>query len=136
MLNKTVEAKELNLKGIVYDYNEKFVWIENEVDLYKIAIEKVTEVETVETYENDLEKYLYENEVKFDGITDGDNVSYMINGGTYLVDVYLDLENSIFSLETKHNGFEKEEGQDEWANRKSYKKLSTLINNVEKWINK
>lgn len=138
MIGKQVESKKMNLEGIVYDYNAKYIWIQTTEDIYCVKADQVTDVvevvEVAATYENDLEKFLVENNISFDCYTDNTDRSYMIEGGTYTIDCYCDFEYDQYSIETLHNGFERE--KDQWNNKKTYKKLSTLIKNVEKYINK
>jgi hypothetical protein len=134
-MTKLYEVKGTNIKGELYDFNENYMWIATAEDIYVVKADQVNEViEAAATYENDLEKFLVENDISFDCYTDNDNRSFMIEGDTYTIDCYCDFECGLYFIETLHNGFEREE--DQWGNKKTYKKLSTLIKNVEKWINK
>ena len=137
MLNKLVEVKEMNLVGKIYDYNEKFVWIETTEDLYQVKMEKITEVvEAAEvTEEAAFEAALDEAGFSWDGFVDGEGeFSYIVKGSTYDVMVGLDFNNNDFYMDTNHRGIEKEET--EWNNKKSFKKLNTIIKNVIKWADK
>ena len=137
MMNKLVEVKEMNLVGKIYDYNQKFVWIETTEDIYQVKIEKVTEVvEAAEASEETaFEAALDAAGLKWDGVVDGDReFSYIIEGAVYDIMVNLDFENNEFYMDTTHKGMEKEET--EWKNKKSFKKLNTIIKNVIKWADK
>jgi hypothetical protein len=133
-MTKQYEVIGTNIKGELYDFNENYMWIATAEDIFVVKADQVTEVVEVATYENELEKFLVENDISFDCYTDAADRSYMIEGGTYTIDCYCDFEYDQYSIETLHNGFEREE--DKWSNKKTYKKLSTLIKNVEKYINK
>jgi hypothetical protein len=136
-MDKMVEVKELNIIGTVHDFNEKYIWIENDEDIFVVKADKVTqfvEAAAEPEFDNDFERAMSENGIEFDGYTDGDNVSYMIEGFTYSINAYLDFESGVYTLDTLHKG--KDEDSREWANRKEYKKLSTLIKNTLKWTDK
>jgi hypothetical protein len=133
-MTKMVAVKGMDLVGKVIDSNAKYVTIETADDVYIFAADKVVEYAApVEL--NEFEAAMEKAEIAFDGYTDGDNLTYMIEGFTYTIDCYLDFESGIFSLETKHKGIERED-EKSWANKVEYKKLSTLIKNVIKWADK
>jgi len=131
-MTNLVEVKEMNLIGTIYDRNEKYIWIENAEDLYMIPAYKVTAVEEVRE-EQAFEKAMEEAGLKFDGYSDGEReFTYHITGFTYDVMASVDFENNTFYMDTKHKGLNVED----WANKKTYKKLSTLIKNVIKFTDK
>ena len=137
-MDKMVEVKELNIQGTVHDFNENYIWIETDEDIFVVKAEKVTEVAEIAEaaeFDNEFERAMSENGIEFDGYTDGENVSYMIEGFTYSIDAYLDFENDCYYFETLHKGRD-EDDEPVWANRKEYKKLSTLIKNILKWTDK
>ena len=127
MMNKMAEVKEMNLVGTIYDYNEKFVWIETKEDIYVVKAEMVTEIVEAAA--------ITEAGFTWDGFVDGDGeFSYVIEGFTYDVMVNIDFNYGTFSMDTCHKGIEKEET--EWHNAKQFKKMNTLIRNVIKWAEK
>lgn len=135
MTKTLVQINGTDIIGELYDYNEKFAQVATERDIFVVKINEITEITPIVEFDNEFEKAMSENGIEFDGYTDGENVSYMIDGFTYSIDVYLDFESGIFALETLHKGKEDDDSRD-WANRKEYKKLSTLIKNTLKWTDK
>jgi hypothetical protein len=141
MLNKLVEVKEMNLIGTVIDFNEKFITIENDQDIYIVAAAKVEDhtpafASTISNAWDTFEAALTEANISFDGYTEGDyTVTYMIEGFTYSIMINLDFETETFSLETKHKGLDRDD-EKEWCNKVEYKKLSTLVKNTIKWTDK
>jgi hypothetical protein len=136
-----VQIAGTNIIGTVYDFNENYIWVANDEDIFVTKKEKVVEIAEapeaapVREYENELERVLTENKIDFDGYSDGENISYMIEGFTYTIDAYVDNVSGLYSFETFHKG-QDEDGETKWSNRVEYKKLSTLIKNILKWADK
>lgn len=134
IIGKAVEVKEMNLVGTIYDYNEKFVWVQTSEDFYVVAASKVTEViEAPEAPEAAFEAALEAAGLEFDGVVDGElQFTYVIKGFTYDIMASVDFEYNEFYMDTTHKGFDREE----WANKKTYKKAATLVKNIIKWADK
>ena len=136
-----VQIAGTNIIGTVFDFNENYIWVANDEDIFVTKKEKIIEIAEapeaapVREYENELEKVLDEMGIEFDGYTDGENVTYMIEGLTYTIDAYVDNEEGLYYLETFHKG-QDEDGETKWSNRIQYKKISTLIKNILKWADK
>jgi preprotein translocase subunit YajC len=132
MMNKMVEVKEMGLVGKVYDLNEKFVWVETSEDLYCVKAEMVAEIIEAAP-EAAFEAALDAAGLEWNGFVDGDlQFTYVIKGSTYDLMASIDLEYNEFYMDTKHKGFE----DHDWANKKSYKKIATLVKNIIKWADK
>lgn len=136
-----VQIAGTNIIGTVYDFNENFIWVATNDDIFVTKKEKIIEIveaapaAQIREYENELERVLTENGIAYDGYSDGENISYMIEGLTYTLDAYLDNVEGLYFLETFHKGQDDKEDS-KWSNRKEYKKLSTLIKNIMKWTDK
>jgi len=133
-MTNLVEVKEMNLVGKIYDQNEKFIWIETTEDIFVVAASKVTEViEETERPEAAFEAALEAAGIEWSGFCDGElQFTYVIKGFTYDIMASIDLEYNEFYMDTKHKGFE----DHDWANKKEFKKLSTLVKNIIKWADK
>ncbi|MEE5180993.1 hypothetical protein JDW21_18770 [Bacillus subtilis] len=133
MLNTRVEVKKMNLTGIVYDYNEKYIWVQTQEDIFKVKADQVSEIKEEVSEAEIFENAILEQGFPCDGFVDGEKeFTFFVKGFTYDISCFLNFENGEFYMDTKHRSFEDRD----WNNKKKYKNLNTLIKNVIKWAKK
>ena len=145
LLNKTIKAvtiKGFEVEGKVYDYNERYLSIENELDYYVIdthhdTFEVVEEVQEVQEPEFEIVEDVVHMDIKQLKKEIQQRTKYA-EEATAKVQVY-DFE------EAGESGFDVEvkltvDGEDEWLNVHTYgaekdavKRAKSILNTITKW---
>jgi len=145
LLNKTIKAvtiKGFEVEGKVYDYNERYLSIENEVDYYVIdtqhdTYEVIEEVQAVQEPEFEIVEDVIHMDIKQLKKEIQQRLKYA-EEATAKVQVY-DFE------EAGESGFDVEvkltvDGEEEWLNVQTYglekdavRRAKSILNTITKW---
>jgi hypothetical protein len=139
--------KVLEVTGKVYDFNTSTVWVENTEDMYTCPMDTikayvapvVEELTAFEKREQELIAAIQAAGYDYTIIGNDGMTHFIIEMFTYSVNVYMYEDR--YEMDTVHKGRAKQardnmEDYGDNNNAKVFKKLNTLMNNLEKWEDK